>query len=412
MIQYKKRVIENGLTILAHRDNSTPLAALNVIYRVGAKNEEYNKTGFAHLFEHLMFGGTLEVPNFDIPIQMASGENNAFTNNDYTNYYIVLPKNNIETALYLEADRMTNLDINQKSLSVQQKVVEEEYNERYKNKPYGDIWQLLRPMVYKKHPYMWSTIGRDIDHVRNASLSDVRSFYDKFYTPKNAIIAVAGDIDEDESLDMVEKMFCHIKKGEPVERVRFFEPTQIEQRREVVVRDVPTSVIYIVFHMAERLSREFAICDIMSDLLSGGSSSRMYQSLVKEQRLFASVNAYITGDVDNGMFIVTGSLLPETKIEEAENALFSELEKMKYGEIGDYELEKVKNKFEVNTIFGEINVMNKAMNLCFYEMLGDIELINRESSVFRSITKNEIHTTAKNMFTKENSSVLQYLKKE
>lgn len=411
MIQYKKRVIENGLTILAHRDNSTPLAALNVIYKVGAKDEDYNKTGFAHLFEHLMFGGTTNIPNFDIPIQMASGENNAFTNNDYTNYYIVLPKNNIETALYLEADRMVNLDINQKSLSVQQKVVEEEYNERYKNKPYGDLWQLIRPMVYKKHPYMWSTIGRDINHVRDASLSDVRSFYNKYYSPQNAIVALAGDIDENESLDLIEKMFSDIKKGEPLKKERIFEPEQTEQRREVVVRDVPASMIYIVFHMAERLSKEFAVCDIMSDLLSGGSSSRMYQSLVKEKRLFSSVNAYITGDVDSGMFIVTGRLLPQTDISVAEEALFNELEEMKGGEISDYELEKVKNKFEVNTIFGEINVMNKAMNLCFYEMLGDIELINRENSVFRSITKEEIYNTATKLFTKENSSVLHYLKK-
>ncbi|MFI3322537.1 MAG: pitrilysin family protein [Rikenellaceae bacterium] len=408
MIKYKKRVLSNGLTVLVHSDNSTPLVAVNTIYKVGAKNEDYNKTGFAHLFEHLMFGGTKEVPDFDIPIQMSSGENNAFTNNDYTNYYIIIPKSNLEVALYLEADRMVNLDINEKSLSVQRRVVEEEYKERYVNRPYGDLWQLLRPMVYTTHPYQWSTIGRDIAHVREACLDDVESFYNRYYTPQNAIIAIAGDIDEEATFALVEKIYGSIKKGEVVEKLDIKEPAQTEQRRKEVERDVPSTMIYIVFHMANRLSRQFSTCDIISDLLSGGTSSRMYQTLIKEKRMFSSVNAYITGDIDEGMFIVTGTLLDETDVAEAEAALFEELEKLKSEPIDDYELEKVKNKFEVNTIFGEINVMNKAMNLCFYELLGDIELINNESAVFRSITKDEISKTAKELFVESNSSVLIY----
>ncbi len=408
MINYKKRVLDNGLTVLIHRDNSTPLVAVNTIYKVGAKDEDFERTGFAHLFEHLMFGGTKEIKDFDIPIQMSAGENNAFTNNDYTNYYIVIPKSNLEVALYLEADRMVNLDINEKSLNTQKKVVEEEYKERYVNRPYGDLWMLLRPLVYKEHPYMWPTIGRDIAHVRDASLDDVHSFYNRFYTPSNAILAVAGDVDEELTFDLIEKIYGSIKKGEPRDRRVIKESLQISQRRMEVIRDVPSTMVYMVFHMANRLSRQFSICDIISDLLSGGSSSRMYQSLIKEQRLFSAINAYISGDMDDGMFVVTGTLLDTTTPEVAEKALFAELEKIKNEAIDEYELEKVKNKFEVNTIFGEINVMNKAMNLCFYEMLGDVDLINRETALFRSITAEEISDTAKELFTKDNSSVLVY----
>ncbi len=410
MINYSRRVLDNGLTILVHQDNSTPLAAVNVIYKVGARDEEPQRTGFAHLFEHLMFSGTAEVPEFDIPIQMSSGENNAFTNNDYTNYYIVLPKDNLDVALHLEADRMVNLNINEHSLSIQQSVVEEEYNERYKNKPYGDLWQIIREMVYKEHPYRWSTIGKDIAHVRDASLDDVRSFYKRYYTPHNAIIAVAGDLEPEATLDLIESVFKDINKGEPVVKNIPQEPKQLEQRRMTVTRDVPSDMVYILFRMGERISREFAICDVISDMLSGGSSSRMYQSLVKEQRLFNTINAYIMGSLDEGMFVVMGQPVDGVSPQDAEEALWGSLEDIKSGEISDYELDKVKNKFEVNTIFGEINVMNKAMNLCFYEMLGDIEIINKECETFASITKDEIYNTSKKLFTKENSSVLHYLK--
>ena len=402
--------MSNGLTLLVHNDNSTPLVAVNVIYKVGARDEEPTNTGFAHLFEHLMFAGTPAVPEFDVPIQMSSGENNAFTNNDYTNYYIVVPKENLDVALHLEADRMVNLNINQKSLSVQQSVVEEEYNERYKTKPYGDLWQILRTMVYKVHPYRWSTIGMDIKHVRDASLDDVKYFYDKYYTPQNAIISVAGNVDPDATLDAMEAIFGGINKGDIVVKDIPVEPKQTEQRRIVVSRDVPSDIVYIVFRMGDRVSRDFAVCDMISDLLSGGSSSRMYQDLVKKRQLFTSVNAYVSGSIDDGMFVVTGQPLEGVSVEVAEEALWGALEDIKNSDISDYELDKVKNKFEVNTIFGEINVMNKAMNLCFYEMLGDIDIINNETKVFASINKDEVYSVSKKLFIKENSSVMHYLK--
>ena len=410
MISYKKKVLDNGLTVIAHRDNSTPMAAVNIIYKVGARNENPANTGFAHLFEHLMFGGSENAPYFDVPVQMAAGKNNAFTNNDYTDYYIVLPKDNIETALWLESDRMHNLVINNETLELQKKVVIEEFNQRYLNKPYGDIWLLLRPLAYKVHPYRWATIGMTPDHIRNARIEDVESFYKRFYNPNNAILTVAGDFEAEEVFEKVEKWFGDIPKGTEPFGIIPQEPLQTEPRRELVERKVPASVIYVVYHMSGRFSREFHICDTISDILSNGTSARMYQNLVKKEQLFTSVNAYVTGDMDPGLFVMTGQVAPGANIETAEKALLNELEKIKKEPVGDYELEKVKNKFEANTIFGEINVMNKAMNLCFYDMLGDIDLVNTELSVYRAITSDDIMQTANRIFIPENSSTLLYVK--
>lgn len=413
MIEYKREILPNGLTVLVHRDGSTPMAAVNLIYKVGAKDEDPERTGFAHLFEHLMFGGTHQVPQFDIPIQMAAGENNAFTNNDYTDYYIVLPKDNIETALFMESDRMRGLDINKDTLELQQKVVIEEFNQRYRNKPYGDLWLMLRPLVYKKHPYRWATIGKNIEHIENATLEEVQSFYDKFYQPGNCVLSIAADMEEQQMIDLAKKWFGDIPSGEPFEREKIIEPVQEEARRMVVRRDVPASLIYIVFHMGERTSPDFYVCDTISDLLSGGTSSRMYQNLVKRDKLFSSVNGYVMGDLEPGLFVVTGQLLAGTSVEQAEAALWSQLDELKeIGSVGEYELQKVKNKFEVNTVFGEINVMNKAMNLCYYEMVGDPALINREVEIYKSTTAENIAEVATRLFTKENSTTMLYLKND
>lgn len=412
MISYKKRVLNNGLICLVHKDDSTALAAINIIYKVGAKNENPEKTGFAHLFEHLMFGGSKNVPEFDIPIQMAAGENNAFTNNDYTDYYIVVPVTNIETAMWVESDRMQSLNINNETLELQKKVVIEEFNQRYLNKPYGDVWMILRSMVYQKHPYMWSTIGKNIDHIKNATLKDVKEFYKVFYNPSNAIISVASSLDEEEVFGLLEKWFGDIVSSDNSFSDYDKEPVQLEARRVEVERDVPASLIYIAYHMDKRCSQEFHVCDLISDILSNGVSSRMYQNLVRKDELFNSINAYITGDVEEGMFVVTGQLAEGVDMKVAEAALLKELDMLKSESINTYELQKVKNKFEVNTIFGEINVMNKAMNLCFYEMLGDIDLINSEIDNYKNITSQDIIDTAKKIFTESNSSTLIYKAKK
>lgn len=409
MIEFKKTKLENGLTVIAHRDDSTPMVAVNVLYKVGARNEDPDRTGFAHLFEHLMFGGSVNIPSYDEPVQLAGGENNAFTNNDYTDYYLALPKENIETALWLESDRMLSLAFNEKSLEVQRKVVIEEFAQRYLNQPYGDIWLLLRPLAFKEHPYRWATIGRDIEHIRTAEMDQVKAFFKRYYKPSNAILSVAGDLAEEEVFRLAEKWFGGIPAGEPTEDVIPVEPAQTQARRLEVKRDVPVSVIFIAFHSQGRMSREVTVCDVISDVLSNGTSSRLYQRLVKEAGLFSSVNAYISGDVDPGLFIVSGHIMDGVAPEDAEAALWNELETLKREPVGEYELEKVKNKFEATQVFGEINVMNKAMNLAYFEMLGDAGLINREVEMHHSVSREEIREVSSRLFTKENSSTLLYL---
>lgn len=412
MIKYKKKILQNGLTVIAHRDVATPMAAVNLLYKVGSRNEDEDHTGFAHLFEHLMFGGSSNIPDFDAPIQMAGGENNAFTNNDYTNYYIALPKENIETALWVESDRMKALNFDQHSLDVQRKVVIEEFGQRYLNQPYGDLWLLLRPLCYKVHPYKWATIGKEISHIENATLQQVSSFWHKYYQPNNAILTIGADLEEDAMLELAQKWFGDIESRSVVNDVILQEPIQNGPRELIVQRDVSTTVIYLAFPMGKRNSRQSVICDVISDILSNGTSSRLYQRLVKENRLFSSVNAYVTGEIDEGLFVVTAHLLPQTTNESALDALWGELNDLKSVEVSDYELEKVKNKFEATNIFSEINVLNKAINLAFFEYLGDANLINEEVESYNSVTKEEIVKTAKELLTKNRSNTLLYCKRD
>ncbi len=409
MIDYKLRSLSNGLTAIAHHDPATRMAAVNILYRVGARNENPSRTGFAHLFEHLMFRGTAQIPDFDVPVQQACGENNAFTNNDYTDYYITLPVGNVETALWLEADRMTGLNITPEALEAEKRVVIEEYNQRYLNQPYGDMWLRLRAMAYKVHPYRWAAIGLHPEHIAGASLEDVKAFYHKYYNPSDAIIAVAGDLETERALDLCEKWFGGLSGAARNEDVFPAEPEQTEARREVVTANVPAVSITITFMMGDRLSRRHYQCDLISDLLAGGSSARLYQSLVRERKLFSAVNSYISNNLDPGLFVVTGQLLPGVSPEQGEEALWEELEKLKTIPASDYELEKVKNKFEAEIIFGELNVMNKAMNLCYYNMLGDMSLLEGEIDIYRSLTADEIMETSRGVFTRPRSCTLIYL---
>lgn len=384
------------------------MAAVNILYKVGARNESAHRTGLAHLFEHLMFRGTHEVPDFDTPVQMACGDNNAFTNNDYTDFYITLPVGNIETALWLESDRMTGLDLSQEAIEVEKRVVIEEFRQRYLNQPYGDQNMLLRDMVYKSHPYRWATIGLTPDHIEKASAEEIRDFYRRFYHPSNAILSVSADIEPERVFYLAEKWFAPIEDRPYAIPSIEPEPEQQQARRLEVERDVPATTITIAFQMGDRLSRDFFLGDMTSDLLAGGDSARLYERLIKRKRLFASTNAYISGDVDRGMFVFTGQLLPSTTEAEAEAAIWEEIDDMKAGNITEYEVEKVKNKFEANTLFGELNVMNKAMNLGYYEMIGDLGLINREVEIYRSLQATDVADFSKRTFRKENSSTLIY----
>ncbi len=408
MIKYQHTTLANGLEVVANRDSSSRMAAINILYKVGARNENPHRTGLAHLFEHLMFRGTHLVPDFDTPVQMACGENNAFTNNDYTDFYITLPKDNIETAMWLESDRMTGLNLSAQACEIEKRVVIEEFRQRYLNQPYGDVSMLMREMAYTTHPYRWATIGLKPEHIAEASLEEIHSFYRNFYHPSNAILSVSGDIAPEQVFELAHKWFGAIADtpytANPIPR----EPVQTEPRRMEVEREVPATTIVIAFHMGNRLSHDFFLGDLTSDLLAGGDSARLYEHLIKNKQLFTSVNAYISGDVDEGLFTFTAQLLPTTSEQAAEEALWEEIGLLQSGNISDYELEKVKNKFEANTLFGELNVMNKAMNLGYYSMIGDLPLINREVEIYRSITRSEVADFAQRTFRKDNSSTLIY----
>ncbi len=412
MIKFDKFTLDNGLKVIVHKDITTPIVAINILYNVGAKDEDKDKTGFAHLFEHLMFGGSINIPSYDTPLQNVGGENNAFTNNDITNYYITLPKANIETGFWLEADRMLSLEFSEKSLEVQINVVIEEFKQRYLNQPYGDVWLLLRPLAYKVHPYQWATIGKEISHIENVVMQDVKDFFYRHYAPNNAIMVVSGNIETDDIKELSNKWFASIPKRDVAVRNLPKEPQQTEERKLTVERDVPNDAIYKAYHMCARNDKDYHATDLISDILSNGKSTRLYQSLVKEQKLFLEIDAYIMGSHDNGLFVFSGKLKDGVSMDDAEKALNIEIEKFKTQAITTEELEKVINKVESTRIFSEMSILNKAMNLAFHENLGDAENINKETEKYLSVNHDDIIRIAQEIFVKENCSTLYYKAKK
>ncbi len=411
MIEFKKHVLANGLRLLVHEDHTVPMAVLNVLYDVGAKDENPNQTGFAHLFEHLMFGGSINIPTYDEPLQKVGGENNAFTSNDITNYYIQVPSVNIETAFWLESDRMLSLAFSEKSLEVQKNVVVEEFKQRYLNQPYGDVWLKLRPLAYKVHPYQWATIGKEVSHIENAEMTDVKNFFKKHYNPQNAILVVAGDISYEKALALTEKWFGNIDSGEKYIRNLPVEPQQNEERFLEHYADVPNDSIYKAFHVNDRKSNDYYIADIISDVLSRGESSRLYQKLVKEDKVFSEINAYITGDIEKGLFIVEGKPSKGVTLKEADDAIWTVLDDLKTNLLPERELNKIFNKLESSNVFGEMNLLNRAMNIAYFELLGDANLLNTEIEKYRAVTNTDISNYAQMVFTKENCSSLFYYSK-
>lgn len=412
MIAFEKFSLTNGLRVLVHHDPSTPIAALNILYDVGASDEDESKTGFAHLFEHLMFGGSVNIPDFDKPLQAVGGTSNAFTNNDITNYYISIPKVNLETAFWLDSDRMLSLAFSEKSLDVQRNVVVEEFKQRYLNQPYGDVWLLLRPLVYSVHPYKWPTIGKEISHIENAELEDVKAFFKKHYSPQNAILCVAGNVTTGEVKSLCEKWLADIPAGNKYQRVSIKEPEQKEARSLTVERDVPYSAIYKAWHMGKRFSDEFYACDLMSDILSRGKSSRLYNVLVKDKKLFSEVNAYISGDRDEGLFVISGKINSGVEVKDAENGILDVIEALKKNHVSETELEKVKNKAEATKAFNDMSVSDKAMELCYFELAGDASMINEENNKYRAVNADRIIAAANKIIRNENCSTLYYLAKK
>ena len=408
MITINRKILDNGLRIVHSEDKDTRMVAINVLYDVGARDEHPEHTGFAHLFEHLMFGGSIHIPDYDTHVQNAGGENNAWTNNDITNYYITLPKQNVETGFWLESDRMLSLDFSEKSLEVQRHVVIEEFKQRNLNQPYGDVGHLVRGMAFQKHPYQWPTIGKEPAHIENATLDEVKDFFFRFYAPNNAILSVTGNISFEETVALAEKWFGPIPRRDVRPRNLPEEPQQTEERRLVVERNVPVDALYMAFHKCDRRHPDYHTFDLMSDILCNGRSSRLIQHLVQQKQVFSSIDAYISGSIDNGLIQIGGKPAPGVSLEEAEAAVWQELEAMKTERIDESELEKVKNRYESEQIFSNINYLNVATNLAFFELIGKAEDINREVEKYRAITAERIMEVSKQTFVRENCSVLYY----
>ncbi|QEC70222.1 insulinase family protein [Panacibacter ginsenosidivorans] len=411
MINYNRFVLDNGLRVLVHEDDSTPMAVVNIMYDVGARDEDPEKTGFAHLFEHLMFGGSIHIKDYDEPLQRAGGENNAYTTNDLTNYYCQLPAQNIETAFWLESDRMLSLAFGKKSLEVQRKVVIEEFKEHYINQPYGNAWHKLRDLAYTTHPYRWMTIGKELSHIEHAQLDDVKNFFFKHYRPVNAILVVAGNIKTEEVKRLAEKWFGDIPMGEKYNRQLPIEPLQTAARKLELTGDVPLDAFYKTWHMPSRLETGYYVAELITEILGGGASSRLYQSLIKEKKLFSNIECYQFGSTDAGLLAIEGKLIKGVKPDAAEEAVEEELSKIKESAVGETELEKVKNKTESIITFEDMSVMSRANSLAYYELLGNAELMNEEMGKYAAITADEVVEYSNKIFDKNNGSTLYYLSK-
>lgn len=409
MIQYEKFSLSNGLRVIVHQDLSTPLAVMDIMYDVGARDEDPNRTGFAHLFEHLMFGGSVNIPDYDEPLQMAGGENNAYTTNDLTNYYISLPAENLETAFWLESDRMLSLAFGEKSLETQRKVVCEEFKEHYLTKPYGDAWHKMRELAYKVHPYRWMTIGKELSHIETARLEDVKNFFFKHYRPVNAVLVVAGNVTVEKVKALAEKWFGDIPSGEKYVRNLPQEPEQQEARRLEIKANVPLDAFYKTWHIGSRLDQKYYITDLITDILSGGGSSRLYQSLVKEKKLFSNIDCSHSGSTENGLLSIEGKLVKGVKIEDAEKAVEAELDKIRNELVSESELQKVKNKTESMIAFEDMSVMNRANSLAYYEILGDAAWMNFELQKYGKVTAEDIRRESRAIFREENSNTIYYL---
>jgi zinc protease len=409
MVEYSRHVLTNGLRVLLNEDHTTPLVAVNILYEVGSRDEQADKTGFAHLFEHLMFEGSKNIPDFDGPLQSAGGENNAYTTNDHTNFYEIMPADNLETALWLESDRMLSLKIAQKTLSIQQKVVVEEFKETCLNEPYGDYWHHISEMSYSDHPYRWPVIGLVPEHIEQASLQDVKDFFKTWYVPNNAILSISGKINTQETLAMVEKWFGSIPARPLPPRDLPQESQPLKRIEKEIVTAVPLPAIFMAFRTPARNHPDFYAVDLLSDILANGQSSRLYRRLLKEKQIFSSIDAYLTATLDPGLLVIEGKPSEGTSIADAMKAINEELNELKTILIEKRELDKIKHRYESTVVFSETNALNKAQNLGFYESLGDASLINTEVPLYLSITSEELLKAANSIFSDENVAILTYL---
>jgi zinc protease len=408
MINFQEFTLDNGLRVIVHEDPTVQIAVMNILYDVGSRDERPDKTGFAHLFEHLMFGGSVNIPSYDEPLQRVGGENNAFTNTDITNYYLTLPAANLETGFWLESDRMLSLSFDPKALEVQRKVVVEEFKQRYLNQPYGDVWLKLRPLAYQQHPYQWATIGKEISHIENATMEDVKDFFFTHYVPSNAILVVAGHVTLAEVKTLAEKWFGSIPSGKIRSRKLASEPAQTQKRLLEVNAKVPANALYKAWHMPGRFHDDYYAIDLLSDILSRGQSSRLYQQLVKEKEIFTSISSFVMGTIDPGLLVVSGRIKDGISIEDAEHEVDTILKQVVADGVANAELEKVKNQAESTLEFGEMEVMNRAMNLAFSKLSGDANLANEEGAKINAVTTDDIKRVAGDILKESNASVMYY----
>ncbi|HNP96463.1 MAG TPA: pitrilysin family protein [Cyclobacteriaceae bacterium] len=412
MISFDSFELPNGLKVFVHEDPSVQIAVMNILYDVGSRDENSQKTGFAHLFEHLMFGGSKHIPSYDEPLQKVGGENNAFTNTDITNYYLTVPADNLETGFWLESDRMLSLSFDPRVLEVQRKVVIEEFKQRYLNQPYGDVWLKLRPLVYKVHPYQWATIGKEIRHIEEATMEDVKNFFYSHYLPNNAIMVVAGNVKKDQVMALSEKWFGPIPAGAKMKRALPLEPAQNDKRILEVESDVPAEALYKAYHMPGRFHEDFHAADLLSDVLGRGDSSRLYRTLVKEKNIFNSISAFTMGSIDPGLIVINGRVREGIDLREAEKYLDEVVNTLSSEGISDIELEKVKNQAISTLEFGEVEVLNRAMNLAFSALSGDADLVNKEMELVGGVSKQDVERLGKELLRDANSSVMYYRSKK
>jgi zinc protease len=412
MIKYNSFTLDNGLHVFVHEDKNTPLAVVNLLYDVGSRDEKPDKTGFAHLFEHLMFGGSKNIPNYDEPLQRVGGENNAFTSPDITNYYVTLPAQNIETAFWLESDRMLSLSFDPKVLEVQRSVVIEEFKQRYLNQPYGDLWLKMRPLAYEKHPYQWATIGKEISHIENATMDDVKDFFFTHYRPNNAYLVVAGNVETEQIKELAIKWFGEIPSGEKRERKLPVEPKQEKAKFLEIEADVPVDALYKAYHMPAKTDEKYYATDLMSDILGRGKSSRLYKKLVKESGIFSSLAAYVTGSVDPGLLVISGQVSAGISLENADKAVQQIIKELQEEEIANKELEKVKNQAISTMVYGEVDILNRAMSIAFGAAMGNPNLVNEEIDLIKTVSTKDIHTASMEILKDENCSTIYYKAKK
>ncbi|HET8858555.1 pitrilysin family protein [Marivirga sp.] len=412
MIKFNSFTLDNGLNVYVHEDKNTPLAVVNLLYDVGSRDEKPDKTGFAHLFEHLMFGGSKNIPNYDEPLQKVGGENNAFTSTDVTNYYVTLPAQNIETAFWLESDRMLSLSFDPKVLEVQRSVVIEEFKQRYLNQPYGDLWLKMRPLTYEKHPYLWATIGKEISHIENATMDDVKDFFFTHYRPNNAYLVVAGNVETEQIKDLAEKWFGEIPSGEKRERKLPVEPKQEKAKFLEIEADVPVDALYKAYHMPAKTDEKYYATDLMSDILGRGKSSRLYKKLVKETGFFSSLAAYVTGSVDPGLLVISGQVSSGISLENADKAVQQIIKELQAEEVANIELEKVKNQAISTTVYGEVDILNRAMSIAFGAAMGNPNLVNEEIDLIKAVSRKDIHEASNEILRDQNCSTIYYKAKK